>query len=309
MENLDNYSLRELVNMAKENNVCKEILYSRLYYKVERKLKDYEGKKYEKAKLLAENILKQSIEEYVSSNFSYDILHYIDNKFRNFDKKLFSENIFSSLEKKAYQQDNEARKKLFAMYKETLDSKLNNLDDEVKKVYYKYLVLDMKSKDDFSYLDDDFKFIIPNNLYDKDNLFQEYYLFIWNALNQFYTGKYQIDYFSTYINRKLSYHLDVKLEKITKKIIDYFKYSETFIDVNLLYSQDYFIKMNNVMETKDVIKVIEGCLGEKERNYWDIIQEREFYQEINNEYKMARSTTYLRKEQIKQLTKKNKIVI
>lgn len=309
MNILDNHSIKELVNKAKEEKLYEEILFSRLYYKIEKKLKDYKGKKYEKAKQLAENILKQAIDEYILSDFTYDISHYIDNKFQKFDKKLSEEFIFANLEKKAYQGDNEAQKNLFKIYKKTLDAKLQMLDEKVKNVYYKYLILDMESKDDFSYLDDDFEFTIPNNLYDKDNLFQVYYMFVWDKLNQFYTGKYQINYFSTYINRNLSYHLDVELEEITKKIIDYFKYSENFIDVNLLYFQDYFVKMNNTMELKDLIKVIEFYLGEKEKMYLDSIKEKHFYQGINNSYKIARSTACLRRNKIKQLTKKYKIVI
>lgn len=67
--------------------------------------------------------------------------------------------------------------------------------------------------------------------------------------------------------------------------------------------------MNNSMELKDLIKVIEFYLGGKEKIYWDSIKEKNFYQGINNNYKTARLTACLRRNKIKQLTKKYKIVI
>ena len=309
MNNFENYSIKEIVDKARENEEVKKVLYSRLYYKVEKQLKDYEGKNYEQARKVAENILKQAIEKYISSNFSYDIFHYIDNQFQRFEKKIFEDFNFSRLETKAYHGDNAARKKLFMIYKKTLDSKLDILEEKIKSVYYKYLVLDMKRKNDFSYLDKNFEFVIPNSIYDKDNMYQEYYLYTWKVLNEFYTGKYQTAFFSTYINNKLSYRLDVELGKITKEIIAYFKYPETFIEVDLLHKQDYFIKGNNDMELKDAMKVIESYLTKKEKKYWDSIKEKYLFQGSNVSDKTPRSTTYLRKAQIKQIIKKEKISI
>lgn len=309
MNNFENYSIKEIVDKARENEEVKKVLYSRLYYKVEKQLKDYEGKNYEQARKVAENILKQAIEKYISSNFSYDIFHYIDNQFQRFEKKIFEDLNFSRLKTKAYHGDNAARKKLFMIYKKTLDSKLDILEEKIKSVYYKYLVLDMKRKNDFSYLDKNFEFVIPNSIYDKDNMYQEYYLYTWKVLNEFYTGKYQTAFFSTYINNKLSYRLDVELGKITKEIIAYFKYPETFIEVDLLHKQDYFIKGNNDMELKDAMKVIESYLTKKEKKYWDSIKEKYLFQGSNVSDKTPRSTTYLRKAQIKQIIKKEKISI
>ena len=153
----------------------------------------------------------------------------------------------------------------------------------------------MNAKDDYSYLDNDFN--LDNNFILKDDVIQEFYLFSWELLNNYYDNKNYDTKISTYLFNRLSWFYDIKIEKVKESMkIEY----KDDLDYKIYDNQMDFKQI----ERTEFLDLIEGSLENTLKLVFQKIRLGYSYSEIASILGISRSRAQHVKYKVLEIVKR-----
>lgn len=272
----------------------------------------YEGKYKTKAKELADEMLKEVILDFIKNSKSddYRISAYIYYKFKNFDKKLGFEkkqkqSSLKQIENESYKKNIDARVKILLRRQHIIDKWIDLIYDS----FIGYLKSSMESKEDFTYLDDNFEF--ADNMINKDDIIQELYLYAWQLINEYYNKESNAKAFSDYFNQRLRYFCERKLDKIKNKL--QFELS-SFVNLECCCNEcdltevnlDYYDNKNPLykIEQKEMIDRVKDDLNGNLKKVFDLVFSGYSFKEAGDILGITRTRAHQTVERVKILSKK-----
>lgn len=255
-------------------------LYNYYYYIALKQYNKYSGKEKEKAKELAEDILKKAITEFVeraNPGEMYNISKFITDKYKRFDIKLKNslQDSLSDLEVKAYQGDYQARIELFNKYNYLIKKFASQCFEEILS----FVSIDNSNLENNSCLDDNY----PNYLFSKEDINQEFSIKAWKAINHYYNDKLEITYLSQY----LSNELNIFKCYIFRKIKQFLENNSN--EKNIYRYNNEFENIFSNIEDEECLDIIESKLRGTHKNIFQKLREGKSYMEIANELGISKS--------------------
>ena len=204
-KHIDNFVMNE--NLDSLNFLCEWYQYiAEGYYSkyIDEKIKT-------KAKVYANEILKQAIIDFCmqnksKDNYKYNIANFIYKRFLNFESKFrnIDKVMVKDLEKLAYLGNYEARVQIFKRRIGLIQNHANKFYDSILESY--------KEQSNIENLN-----LSSIIMLDREDIYQEFYMYAWEILNKYYSANTIKVPFTIYLPRFLSIHINHLLNLYKKE--------------------------------------------------------------------------------------------